>query len=130
LYKYHGSQDVPGSCALSTDHYLRLAVRQVIPDQLIAMIGNSSALFLPSGGLDADVRHAYETLMRRAYKVDRRGLPRYVVVRAPTDPEPDSYRQLEMRMWPRVVAAVREQMGLNVVEGDVNEFLTQLTQQL
>jgi hypothetical protein len=130
LYKYHGSQDVPGSCALSTDQYLRLAVRQVIPKRLIQMIGNSSALFLPSGGLDADVRHAYHTLLRRAYQIGREGLARFAVVRPPTDGELDNYRQLERLIWPNVIKAVQSQMNIGVVEGDPEAFVEQLTDKL
>jgi hypothetical protein len=130
LYKYHGSQDIAGSCALSTDQYFRLAVGRAIPDRLVDMIGNSSALFFPCGGLDADVRHAYQTLLRRAYRDGHDGLPRFAIVPPPRDPEPDSYRQLEMRIWPRVVEAVQRQMQITVLEANPEEVLTELIARL
>lgn len=130
LYKYHGSQDVPGSCALSTDQYFRLGDRRAVPEALIQMIGNSSTLFFACGGLDSDMRHAYETLFSRAFANGRAGMPRYAIVRPPREPEPDSFRQWEKSMWPRVIEAVREQMQLKVVETNPEELLSDLIEKL
>jgi TIR domain-containing protein len=130
LYKYHGSHDVSRSCALSTDHYLRLAARAAVPDGIVKIIGNSSALFLVSGALDSDVRHAYQTLIRRAYEVDDAGFARVAVVCPLRDPEGDGYRRSEMSMWDRAKDRVREQMRINVVEGDAQEFLNRVLSRL
>jgi hypothetical protein len=126
LYKYHGSQDVPGSCALSTDQYFRLGDRRAIPEALIQMIGNSSTLFFACCGLDADMRHAYETLFSRAFANGRSGMPRYAIIRPPSEPEPDGFRQWEIDMWPRVTDAMREQMQLKVLQAKPEELLSDL----
>jgi hypothetical protein len=130
LYKYHGSYDVPRSCALSTDHFLRLAVRPSVPDGIVKIIGNSSALFLVSGALDSDVRHMYQTLIRRAYEVDDAGFVRVAVVCPLRDPEDDGYRRSEVSMWERAKDRVREQMRINVVEGDAEVFLARAISRL
>ena len=123
LYKYHGSYDVEDSCALSTEDYLNLAVTPFVPEAITEIIGNSPTLFLLCGILDADVRHVYHTLLRRAYTEGGKRLVRVAVVRPPTDPEVDSYRRMEIRMWARAKNAVRDQMGIKVVEGDTAKFL-------
>jgi hypothetical protein len=130
LYKYHGSQDVPRSCALSTDHYLRLAARPSVPDKLIEIMGNSASVFLGCGILDADVRHTYETLLRRAFRSGEEAPPRFVVMRPPGEEARDSYRRMEATMWPRVKEAVLQQMGMTILEGQSVQFADLLLDRL
>ncbi len=130
LYKYHGSQDVPGSCALSAEQYFTLGERRPIPNRIVQMIGNSSGLFFLGGGTDADVRHAYQTLLRRAYVDNKDVLKRYAITRPARDPETDSYRQIESQMWPAVVEAVRDRMKIKVLETNAEAFLSGLLERL
>ena len=127
LYKYHGSYDVEASCALSTEHYLRLAESPYVPDQIKAIIGDSPTLFLLCGILDADVRHAYHTLLRTAYEQGARPpKKRVAVVRPPEDEEADSYRRMEKQMWAQAKDTLRDRTGIKVVEGEGAQFLNRL----
>ncbi|MEX2109588.1 MAG: TIR domain-containing protein [Gemmatimonadaceae bacterium] len=123
LYKYHGSHDVPKSCALSTEHYLRLAVTPYVPDKIKEILGNSPAVFLLCGILDADVRHACHTLLPGTSDNDGDAYERVAVVRPPSNPEADSYRKLEISMWANAKEALRSQTGIRVLEADPAQFL-------
>jgi hypothetical protein len=129
LYKYHGSRDVPGSCALSTEHYMRLATLLPIPERILAIVGNSAAAFLAHGVLDGDAMHVYNTLLRRSYQIDNQ-LPRIAAVRQPKADSNDAYLRLEAAVWPRVKEKVLQYRGIRMVEGDGDELLREMLDKL
>ena len=130
VYKYHGSRDVPQSCALSTDHYLRLATRPFVPDRIIEIMSNSAAVFLGCGLLDADVLHTYGTLLQRAFRIGTEAPPRYVVLRPPAAESKDTYRRMETGIWPKVKETALQQMGMTILEGQSSAFLDLLLTRL
>lgn len=129
LYKYHGSQDVRDSCALATDHYLRLATRPLIPNQILQIMRASALVVLGCGLLDADVRHLQEMLLRRAYQGNTEPA-RFAIVRPPEDEPDDPYRRLEAGIWENLKQAALREMGITLLAGDSQAFLNLLSSQL
>jgi hypothetical protein len=131
LYKYHGSCDIPTSSALSTDHYMRLAARDAIPERILEIIGNTAAAFVGSGLLDSDAIHAYSTLIRRATELKKQPqYPRIAVVNRPVKTSTDAYLLLESTVWPRVKDAVRRDRNIAMVEGEGEELLREMLTRL
>jgi hypothetical protein len=86
LFKFRGSQDVRGSCALSVDQYLnytrRLVRSNCIPAQITEILSNSSILVLGYGFFDPEFRLLCHGLLRLA--ADIRQDPIYAVQPPPT----------------------------------------------
>ena len=88
LYKFHGSQDIPDSCTISTDHYFdffwRLMKQKTIPAQISEIISNSCILFLGCNLLDPNFRFTYYTLLRKSLEI--RTYKRYALGISPDSP--------------------------------------------
>lgn len=133
LYKFLGSQDIPNSCAISTEHYFEFARRVLrqncIPAQITEIIGNSPTLFLGHSFLDPDFRLAYFTLLRKSLELATD--LRYAVQLPPERYVGDIYRQMELksRIWERVKEAGLR-IGITTVEEHPTIFLQQLLKEM
>jgi len=127
LYKLRGSQDVPDSCAISTDQYFEFTRRALsqnfIPAQISEIIANSPMLLLGYGFLDPDFRLTYHVLLQKPSE-----LPmdlRYAVQLPPEREMDDLYRQMELSIWDNVKTAAFR-MGIATIEEQGEIFLERL----
>jgi hypothetical protein len=128
LYKFLGSQDVEGSCVISTLHHFEFA-RNVIqfkalPEELTSTIRNSTILFLGLWFMDPDFRLTYFTLLRDALQMENDR--RYAVQLPPKRFAQDAYRRMEWGIWDKIKEAGIRQMSITAIEEPCDEFLRRL----
>jgi hypothetical protein len=127
LYKFRGSQDVKGSCALSVDQlldYTRLLFRQnMVPAQITEILSTSPVLLLGYGFFDPDFRLIYHGLLRSALELRRD--PVYSVQVPPERVQNDPYRKMELQLWDRVKEAALR-LGITTLDSSSEDFLEAL----
>ncbi len=132
LYKFLGSQDVPDSCAISTDHYFQVARRilrrNCIPAQISEIIANTPVLFFGYGFLDPDFRLTYYTLLRKPFELATE--QRYALQLPPDRFANDIYRRMETGLWENIKRAGQLQLGIATLEEDGEVFLRKLLESL
>ncbi len=125
LYKFLGSQDIPGSCTISTDQYFNLLFsmrrRQAVPSQIREIISNTPLLFLGFGILDPDFRLTYHVLMREPLKEKK--FQHYGVHVPRGGDTDDSDRNVEARGWERIKHIALTRFGIQIVEEGTAAFL-------
>lgn len=128
LYKFHGSQDIPNSCTITTDQYFdffwKLLKKETIPAQISEIISNSPILFLGSDLLTQDFRLTYHTLLRKPFEI--RTNRRYALQVSPDREERNYYRQMEAKIWVNIKNLAIRQFGIEVVEEMGDIFLEKL----
>lgn len=125
LYKFLGSQDIPGSCTISTDQYFNLLFsmrkRQAVPSQIREIISNTPLLFLGFGILDPDFRLSYHVLMREPLKEKKfQHYGVHIPREADTD---DSDRNVEARGWERIKHIALTRFGIQIIEEGTEAFV-------
>jgi hypothetical protein len=127
VYKFRGSADVQGSCALTTDQYLKFAqlthTARCVPAALTSIIADSAAVFLGHSLLDPDFRLIANTLLENS----NRQRTRYAIEPRPLDDEADPYRQMERPIWKSIAEKRLERAAIKTVEAQPDDFLAQLT---
>ncbi|MEE8524672.1 MAG: SIR2 family protein, partial [Thermoanaerobaculia bacterium] len=133
LYKFHGSEDVERSCTISVDHHFRLlkAVleKNVIPLKVTEYLSGGPVLLFGYGLLDPPFRVLFHTLpigARANIDGDDR---RFLLQLPPAADDPDNFRRLEQRLWPKIKDQA-ERSGIAVVEKPGDSFLEELIQSL
>jgi hypothetical protein len=125
LYKFRGSQDVRGSCALSVDQYLtytrRLLIQSFIPAQITEILNSSPILLLGYGFFDSDFRLIYHGLLRGAVEI--RQDPIYSIQLTPDEERHDSYRKMELLLWDKVKEWALRDLKITTVESPSEGFL-------
>ncbi len=132
LYKFHGSEDVKNSCAISLDQHLRLfkAVleKNVIPLKITEFLASGPLLIFGCGLLDPPFRMLLNTLpflsggefdTSREFRCQLVQLP-------PQADDPDFFRRLEAQFWPRIKKQA-DLLGVAVREACAEKFLADLT---
>jgi hypothetical protein len=130
LYKMRGSQDIPGSCALTRFQLLaqaRAAIAEhLIPAELQKIAANTPIVFLGTGVLDSDFQYISHTVLFNAWSSDH---PKYLVHLAPEQDKGDGYRRMEAGIWDKI-----KQFGLRrnltTVEESSERFLQRLMEAL
>jgi hypothetical protein len=128
LYKPLGSQDVHGSCFISSDHHLELVLQALkaggVPDQITEIVRNNRIVFLGYSFFDPILR-----LLRHTLLLDRTwNLPSYVVKTSPTADEAAFDLRLEAALWNDVRNAWPTK-GMTLVESAELDFIEALLQQ-
>ncbi len=129
LYKFHGSQDVPDSCAITTAHYLELAQATMrsdfMPRSVQSTIGSSPSLFLDCNPLDADFLVMYYSLLREPFLVGTEKRLRYAPM-LPPERQTDFYRKVESRLWSSIEDFILQQIGIRILGERPESFLKRL----
>ncbi len=125
LYKFRGSQDVRGSCALSVEQYLNytrsLLQQGFVPAQLSEILSNSPVLLFGYGYFDPDFRLIFHGLLHTAVELRRDSV---YSVQLPPDQEPeDSLRKMEVRLWDKVKQVALRDLKIHTLESSCEEFL-------
>jgi hypothetical protein len=132
LYKFRGSQDVRGSCALSVDQYMnytrRLLRQNAVPAQLNEILNNSPILLLGYSFFDPDFRLIYQGLLRTALEL--RQDPVYSIQLPPDREREDPYRRMELQLWDKVREATLRDLRITTLESSSEEFLQLLVSSL
>jgi hypothetical protein len=124
LYKYHGSQDIRKSCAISVDQFYELArYNQVAPSQITEIISQTPSLFLGYGLLDPCFRNLYHTLLRNSFELDGQGEIRYAIQSAPADEADPICRRMESKIWEKIKHAWMDQTGIHILEIPPQDFI-------
>jgi hypothetical protein len=133
LYKFHGSQDIEGSCILSTEQALEFARRHHkqggVPAQIAAVISNTPLLLLGCGTLDPDFRLTYYTLLREQIESNP-SERRYAAGERPDLQCGDRYRHLEAQIWEQLKADAASRYRITVLEERGDTFLGKLCQRV
>jgi hypothetical protein len=128
LYKFRGSLEIQQSCAIATSQYLDLSRRllraNLLPTQLVELIGNSPLLFIGYHFLDPDFRFTYYTWLRDALEL--KNVPRFAVQLPPEERTDNPYRRMESGVWEGLKAEFQTQLAVVPLEIDPLEFLRQL----
>jgi hypothetical protein len=132
LYKFRGSQDVRGSCALSVDQYLRYLrglLRQVlVPAQITEILNSTPLLLFGYGYFDPEFRLVYHGLLRQTLEL---GLePVYSVQLPPDRQSQDAYRRMELDLWERMKDSALRELKINTLEAASEEILEALLETL
>lgn len=98
LYKYHGSQDIPATCTISTDQYIHSIQHSDVPTEVHTTVAETPALFLGYRLLDPPFRHLYGTLLRAAFRSSLADHPK-VMVCCPPPGEQSAYDRMEAKNW-------------------------------
>jgi hypothetical protein len=130
LYKMRGSQDIPGSCALTRPQLLaqaRAAIAEhLIPAELQRIAANTPIVFLGTGLLDTDFQYISHTVLFNSWSSDH---PKYLVHVAPEQDKDDGYRRMEAGIWDKI-----KQFGmrrnLTTIEDSSERFLERLMEAL
>jgi hypothetical protein len=124
LYKFCGSIDHPGTCAISSGRLAALArnATKGIPEVVTSILRNTPLLILGARAFDPDYRTCLDSLLGGALKT---GHKRYLVASRPGADETDCYLQMEMPLWKDIRNKAREN-GVALVEADAGEFLDRL----
>jgi hypothetical protein len=132
LYKLSGSQDVEGSCGLSTDQhalFLRRLASAFVPTQIRRVVNQSALVFLGYGYLEPDFRLVYETF--EGELVTRRvDYPMYWVQTPPPSPPRDSSGLVESCMWDDLKDAGPRKAKMTMIEEDPERFLVTLLERI
>jgi hypothetical protein len=125
LYKFRGSTDVRGSCALSVEQYLNytrsLLQHGFVPAQLSEILSNSPVLLFGYGYFDPDFRLVFHGLLHTAVELRRDTV---YSVQLPPDQEPeDSLRKMEVRLWDKVKQVALRDLKIHTLESSCEEFL-------
>jgi hypothetical protein len=132
LYKFRGSQDIRGSCALSVDQYMnftrRLLRENFVPAQLSEILNSSPILLLGYGFFDPDFRLIYQGLLRTALEL--RQDPVYSVQLPPDQEREDPYRRMELQLWDKVREATLRDLRITTLESSSEQFLQLLIDKL
>jgi hypothetical protein len=128
LYKPLGSQDVLGSCFISSEHHLELVLHAMkaggVPDQITEIVRNNRIVFLGYSFFDPVLR-----LLRHTLLLDRTwSVPSYVVKTSPAADEASFDLRLEAALWNDVRIAWPTK-GMTLVESSEIDFLDALLQQ-
>jgi hypothetical protein len=128
LYKFLGSQDIEGSCVISTDQYLEFARRLIqhnlIPAQISQILSSTPLLFLGSSLLDPDFRFTYQLLLRDPLAI--KSNPRYAVEPRPQPSNQDTLSELRSRLWDKLKDVRLGKMNIRTVEEKEEVFLGRL----
>jgi hypothetical protein len=126
LYKLRGSQDLPGSCALTRPQLLNLArsviADKLVPDEMQKITANTPIVFLGTGMLAPEFQYASNTLLFKAWDSDYR---KFMIQVAPGQDRDDPHRQLETGIWQEVKKSALTK-NLTTVEEQGDGFLNQL----
>jgi hypothetical protein len=128
LYKYHGSQDVPKSCTISTDQFIDSATRSQIPEDIRNVISNTPALFLGYRLLDPPFRHLHRTLLRRAFQQALEDQDK-VLVCSPPPEATGAYGRMEVKNW-NISRGAAVKAGITAVEEWPADFVRDLLRQV
>jgi hypothetical protein len=116
LYKYHGSQDIPSSSAISTEQYHNLnRLQRLVPRRIREIAINTNSLFLGAGMLDYDFQHLYHTVLRDGFD-QRRDLLRYAVLEKPSETSTCVYDEMALRVWDSLAQRILKRTGIIVVD--------------
>lgn len=133
LYKFHGSEDVGNSCAISIDQHLRLIkavlAKNVVPLKITELLSSGPVLVFGYGLLDPPFRVLLHTLPIEMVSELGDGARRYLLQLPPQEDDPDGFRRLEQRLWPKI----KEQAGrygLELLERRGDHFLDALSRAL
>jgi hypothetical protein len=132
LYKFHGSHDIDGSCAISADQCFdfawRLLKQECVPSQISRIISTSTLVALGSSVLDHDFRLTYHTLLRHA--LDSNGSPRFAIASREEVDRRDPNLQLTAREWRAIEETALRKYGIKCIDAPVADFLAQLAARL
>lgn len=132
LYKFHGSQDIPNSIAISADQCFefawRLLKQDCVPNQITEIIGNSVLIVLGSSVLDSDFRLTYHTLLRGPLSM-KRSMRLAVVSRQDVDQRDYTYRMNEQK-WGAIREMALKNYGIKIIDCRAADFLARVTARL
>ena len=98
LYKFHGSEDVDESCAISTDHYDVFEL-QAVPPFITGRVTSKPLLLLGYYWTDPAMRHLRRTLF---HNLVRNNIDRFAV-QYPLPVDPDALYQMEKVLSPSLI---------------------------
>lgn len=126
IYKYHGSQDVPGSCAISSEQYYYLTKNSLmVPKELRERLANSPSVFLGFGYLCSEFQQMYESLLKDAF-TQRELATRYAVQERPESGQrPDPNLIMEVAVSADLSRRL-ERMGLRLLDTSAERFVERL----
>jgi hypothetical protein len=126
LYKLRGSYDCYGTCALSTEQYLKFHIgaieRNLIPKKISEIVQQTPIVLLNYSYLDPDYRLASYTLLAKARETTRD--PIYAVQKAGTSSWPES------ALWERLKIHALEDRRITTIEEEGEFFLKVLMNKL
>jgi len=126
LYKLRGSYDCHGTCALSTEQYLKFHIgaieRNLIPKKISEIVQQTPIVLLNYGYLDPDYRLASYTLLAKARETTRD--PIYAVQKVGTSSWPES------ALWDRLKVLALEDRRITTIEEEGDSFLKVLMKKL
>jgi hypothetical protein len=129
LYKFHGSQDIEKSCAISADQCFdfawRLLKQECVPSQITEIIGTSTLIVLAASVLDHDFRLTYHTLLREQLKINSN--PRFAIQSRQDIDRRDPWRQVAERDWQRIEESTLGNYRIKSIDAPPGEFLKQLS---
>lgn len=130
VYKYHGSNDVENSCAITTDQLFDAARNVRVPQALAEIIVNTPSVFVGCGILDTDFRHLYHAVLAELF--DRKIAPyeRYALQLPPGREPDDRSRRLEAGMWDNIKRRSLALLGISILEERPEEFASRLVDAL
>lgn len=133
LYKLHGSDGVPHSCAISTDQHFQflksVLEKNVIPLKITEWLSSGPVLVLGYSFLDPSFRVLVHTLPIEAAAGLGDSGRRYLLRLPPGEEDPDDFHRLEKRLWDKITGvAVRH--GISVIERPGDLFLDELIKAL
>ena len=99
LYKFHGSEDVDESCAISTDHYDVFEL-QAVPAFITGRVTSKPLLLLGYYWTDPAMRHLRRTLF---HNLVRNNIDRFAV-QFPLPVDPDALYQMEKVLSPSLIS--------------------------
>lgn len=128
LYKFHGSQDLPASCTISTDQFIDSARRSYVPEDISNVIGNTPALFLGYRLLDPPFRHLHRTLLSTAFQGTLQAHRKAMVSPTPAA-KAGAYGRMEVKNW-HITRSAAVDAGIRTVEAWPADFLEALLQRV
>ncbi len=123
VYKFHGSQDLKGSCAISADQYLEFSrgVSSAVPEKILEYIDRGPIVILGYHYSDPDFRIVCKYLMDTRSKRDR------FACQLPPERSPrDDYRRMERSLWEAIKLHQLEQLKIRTLEVSGQRFLKHL----
>jgi TIR domain len=126
LFKLRGSQDIPGSCALTRPQLLHLGrtviTEKLLPDELLKITDNTPIVLLGTGVLAPDFQYLANTLLFNAWESDH---GKYLIQLSPEHDTGDPYRRMEAGIWEEIKqTAMRKK--LTPVEEHCDRFVARL----
>lgn len=118
LYKFHGSQDIEKSCAISSDQCFdfawRLLKQECVPNQITEIIGNSTLIALGASVLDHDFRLTYHTLLRKPLEIKH--YARYAIASREDVDRRDPNNRVAAREWEKIAENTLANFGIRSVD--------------